>query len=61
MLKYKQKYLNLKKNIMKGGVRIDIELLKNTDEPINSIKLLINELELFQENQMIHQSFHFQR
>jgi len=46
MLKYKEKYLNLKKNIMKGGIRIDIQLLKDTNNPINSIiSLIINYFE----------------
>jgi hypothetical protein len=35
MYKYKQKYLNLKNNIMKGGVRMEIILTKNEDGSIN--------------------------
>ena len=35
MCKYKQKYLNLKNNIMKGGVRMEIVLTKNEDGSIN--------------------------
>ena len=35
MSKYKQKYLNLKNNIMKGGVHMEIVLTKNEDGSIN--------------------------
>jgi hypothetical protein len=35
ILKYKQKYLNLKNNTMKGGVRMEIVLTKNADGTIN--------------------------
>jgi hypothetical protein len=35
ILKYKQKYLNLKNNTMKGGVRMEIVVTKNADGTIN--------------------------